>query len=239
MITQRIQKLQGHADWLLSAFLGLRLNYGLLKPILGDLEDGVPQPPPRVLYNGLAAIRTTLFRSCVLDLVRLAWDDDSRAASAANLMKALQEPEVIHWVVESQATSHIETRDGGDERVGRHLARIEESNAEVRRRHVRQLLEALNDAWSRLEAMPSKKHFIAMRDKHIAHLEVRLTAAGYEPLDIGTLGVRRRDLAAGIVAMEEITRLLNAALRDSDFLMARTTQMFDSHGERFWMALQK
>lgn len=238
MITQRIQKLQGHADWLLSAFLGLRLNYGLLKPILGDLEDGVPQPPPRVLYNGLAAIRTTLFRSCVLDLVRLAWDDDSRAPSAANLMKALQEPEVIHWVVESQATSHIETH-GDDERGARHLARIEESNAEVRRHHVRQFLEALNDAWSRLEAMPSKKHFITMRDKHIAHLEVRLTAAGYEPLDIGTLGVRRRDLAAAVGAMEEITQLLNRALRDSDFLMERTTQMFDSHGERFWMALQK
>ena len=84
---QRLRKLQGHVSLLLGGFVGLRLNYGLLKPTLGDLRDGVPHPPPGVHYPGVPALRTVLFRSCVLDLVKLAWDTDDRTPSVAGLMK--------------------------------------------------------------------------------------------------------------------------------------------------------
>ena len=229
----RLQKLQGRADQLLSGFIGLRLNYGLLKPILGDLSAGIPHPPPRVHYQGLEAIRTMLFRLCVLDLVKLAWDTGSRTPSLAGLMKALQDQEVVESITEFHGTPRL-SEEGVSEGELRHRARIAESNAEVRRSQVRGQLVELESLWSRFDKAPSKQHFLTMRNKHIAHLEVSFDGTTYAPLDITTLEVRRRDLDTAVTDMERIVWLLNAILRDSDFAMERTAKMFDSGGEQFW-----
>lgn len=236
---ERIRKLQGHANLLLSSFLGLRLNYGLLRPILGDLGAGVPQPPPRVLHHGLSAIRTTLFRSLVLDLVKLAWDKDERTPSVANLMRALKDRDVVRRIVELHSPSHVEPDEDEEERITRHRARVEEIDAERRREQVMQQLVALNESWSRLDSMPSKSDFIAMRHRHIAHLQVSLKGDAYQPLDFSSLGVRRGDLGFAVARMEEITWLLNAILCDSDFMMSRATEMFDESGVGFWKTLQE
>lgn len=231
----RLQKLQGHADQLLSSFIGLRMNYGLLKPILGDPSAGVPHPPPRVHYRGISALRNILFRSCVLDLVKLAWDTDHRTPSVSGLMTALQDQDVIRSVIEFHSTPRL-SDEGASERELRHRARIAESNADVRRSQVRQQLDDLDALWSQFDGASIKQHFITMRDKHIAHLEVRLEGTTYAPLDVTTLEVRRRDLDTAVTAMERLVWLPTAILRDSDFAMDRTAEMFDSDGEQLWRA---
>ncbi len=239
MNTQRLQKLQGHTDTLLSGFLGLRLNFALLNPLLGNRKANIPQPPPGVLYHGISAVRTTLFRACVLDVVKLAWDTDERAPSIANLMAILGESEIRSLLIEQQIGAFILTDKGDDTWTPEQLQAIENRERERYREQVAQQFAQLTDFWTTLDTMSCKAGFIAMRHKHIAHLEVRLQGNTYEPLDITALSIRRGDLEDAVKLMGRIVWLLNAIIRDSDFAMDQAEQSFDTNAKRFWRRLSR
>jgi hypothetical protein len=237
MNLQHVQKLQGHTNALVHAFLGFRLNYGLLKPLLGNPHEPVDQPPSGVLHTGVSALRNTLFFSCVLDVVKLTWDRDPRPPTIAKLVAALEDPDVVNLVVRQQAAAVAQSREQGDMYQRQWLEQIERDEAERRRLQVVDLLDRLRASWSEFDASSFKDGFLTMRDKHIAHLELRSVGSGYEPVHLGTLGVSPSDLALAVSTMEGIIWNLNAILRDADFQMASATRMFDDQGRKFWKSL--
>jgi hypothetical protein len=238
MTVQRLEKLQGHTNALVHAFLGLRTNYGLLKPLLGEPHELVGQPPSGVLRNGLSALRYTLFFSCVLDVVKLAWDTDPRAPSVINLLGVLNDPAIVNLIVVQQAAALRIPREAGDEQYARQLEKIELAEVERRRVQVHDQLSRLRASWQSFDSVSFKDAFLILRAKHIAHLEVRLVSDGYQPVDIGTLGVSHGDLGIAVSAMESLVWCLNAVVRDADFQMEHASKMFDRIGRNFWSHLK-
>jgi hypothetical protein len=238
MTAQRLEKLQGHTNALVYAFLGLRVNYGLLKPLLGDTDELVVQPPAGVIRNGLSALRYTLFFACVLDIVKLAWDPDreKRAPTITSLLDALGDHAIIELIVAQQAAAFVIPREAGDRQYEQQLREIERTQAERQRARIEDLLRRLRSQWQDFDAA-FKDPFMTMRDKHIAHLEVRLGGDGYQPVDIGTLGVSHGHLGVAVSAMEGLVWILNAIVRDADFQMERASKIFDRDGRRFWKHL--
>lgn len=116
------------------------------------------------------------------------------------------------------------------------LRQLERAEAERRRLHIDDLLGRLQSQWQAFEAA-FKAPFVTMRDKHIAHLEVRLERNGYRPVDIGGLGVSHGDLGSAVSAMESLVWMLNAIIRDADFQMEEASEIFDRNGQRFWHRL--
>src|SRR5687768_9431336 len=110
----RLQKVTGHAQLLLDAFLGLRLNYGLLKPLVADPDEHLALPSRGQLHTGISAIRTTLFFACVLDVVKLAWDEDDRTPSLVNLVGALRDPALLKQLRELHGDSVLTSRQPDD-----------------------------------------------------------------------------------------------------------------------------
>ena len=86
-----MRKFRSHSESLLDAFVGLRLNYALLKPLLGDLDQPIPHVHSDGLRSGLPALRITLITVGVLDAVKLSWDKDPRTRTLRNIMAALDE----------------------------------------------------------------------------------------------------------------------------------------------------
>lgn len=237
MTTQRLEKLQGHADALVKAFLGLRLNYGLLKPLLGHPGEPLDEPPPGVLRTGVLALRNTLFFSCVLDVVKLSWDNDARTPSIANLIKAVEEPGVVDFIVAHHTAAAVKRRRRSYEYDEQHMRVYQRTEAERQNLNLHSCLSGLRETWQQLDTEAFKSSFLVMRDKRIAHLELRSTSAGYEPVHLGTLGVSPADLETSISAMESIVHDLNDLLRDADFQMERAAKAFDGHGASFWKSL--
>jgi hypothetical protein len=237
-MTPRLEKLSGHAHSLLDAFLGLRLNYALLRPLLGDPDSPVVLLPRGHFQLGVPALRATLFYACVLDVAKLSWDDDSRSPSLVNLISALRDPAFLRILRDAHGNTVLTPREPGDADYEEALRRIDETRRESQIKHFDAVCDRVFEAWERFDSLPSKASFLTMRDKHVAHLEVRLQAGSYLPVDIGTLGMRRGDLGAAISGMEGLVRDITEVFRMSDFQMTAAGEMFDRGGESFWSQRQ-
>jgi hypothetical protein len=226
--------LRESADELLGAFLGLRLNYGLLAPLLGDASLPFTMPPRRQFVHGISALRNTLFFSCVLDVVKLSWDRDRRTASIANIIADLKKPEVLRLVKDNPPFPFViprEHHDGEDEEA---LCAFEEVQNDKRRKQVDKQLARLLSLWTDYEAQPFKDAFTTLRDRHIAHLEVRIHDGEYKPLDVDGLNILRSDMNNALKLLGPIVVELNRILRDADFALDRAVSSFDQNGRRFW-----
>ncbi|HEY7766891.1 hypothetical protein [Longimicrobium sp.] len=234
---EQLTRLQEYADALLGAFLGLRLNYGLLAPLLGGVDLPISTPPRRQLVHGLSALRNTLFFSCALDVVKLSWDRDRRTASVANIVAQLERPEVLQLVKDNPLFSVVIPRKSYDEGDKEGLRAIEEAENHRRRVQIDKQLTRLLALWTDYENHGFKNAFITLRDQHLAHLEVRPQGGGYEPLDINGFKILRSDLATALKLLGPIIVEINRIVRDADFALDQAAKAFDQDGRRFWEPL--
>src|SRR5438445_236995 len=109
---QRIHKLQDHAEALLDAYRGLRMNYALLELLLPN-RDLTARLGSGLGREGFLALRQTLFLSCGLDVAKLSLDRDPRTPSLTNLMAALGETDVV-TNLRDRATRFTVPREPGD-----------------------------------------------------------------------------------------------------------------------------
>lgn len=234
---EQLTRLRESADELLGAFLGLRLNYGLLAPLIGDASLPFSMPPRRQFVHGISALRNTLFFSCVLDVVKLSWDRDRRTASISNIIAQLERPEVLRLVKDNPPFPFVIPREHHDGKGEEALLAFEKIQNDKRREQVDEQLARLLKLWADYQAQPFKDAFTTLRDRHIAHLEVRIEAGEYKPLDINGLNILRSDLSNALKLLGPIVVELNRIVRDADFALDSAVSSFDQNGRRFWHAL--
>jgi hypothetical protein len=129
-------------------------------------------------------------------------------------------------------------RERGDEDQEDALRAIEADWKYRRWARVDAMCNLIFAEWAEFDRLPFKDAFRTMRDKHIGHLEVRISNGGYRVLDLNSLGIKRGDLGEAITRMESLVTKLTSVFRDADFQMDRAVQMFDTHGRKFWSVLR-
>jgi AbiU2 len=198
MNDQALSKIRGHTEHLLDLHIGLRNKYTLLSPLLpGGFVFEEKRTGPATL--GLDVLRVSLFLSCVQDLVKATVDKDKRAPSLLNIMFMLADPSICDILRRTYAESGSKSADE-DMRVD-----FDSTNAQ------------LQDDWQHLQHTTQLNSCQLIRNKLIAHTEVRLADSSYSLLDISSLGLKWTDVGALMLQLEDIVVALNKIVRCSSF----------------------
>ena len=230
-IDECVRKLEGHGAALLDAYRGLRQSFAMLEPILpsGRVSRALSNAAGR---EGLAALRQALFLGCALDVAKLSLDKNSRTPSLVRLVASLDQAAVVA-ALRSRSSHYCLPRKPGDDTDEASLRKIEEVEESARGKAFDERLASLREGWAVLSAEPLRP-FAVLRDKYIAHLELRCRNGEYAPIDLGDLGLKWSDLGEAIAAMEPLVLGLTAVIRAADFDMPAAVHHFERVRDDFW-----
>ncbi|MFI2810769.1 hypothetical protein [Microbulbifer zhoushanensis] len=230
----KIQKLEGHASQLLDGFIHLREKYALLHPMLFD-ENVVKLRGSNLQARGFLTLRHSLFLTCAQDIAKLTFDKDKRAPSIRKLFEELKEHSISSSLKDSFSiwkSPSLESEK--DPEIAEALKRIEVREQEGRRRQFEEILCSAQNAWATLSNAAYMKGFLTIRDKITAHTEVQHVVDKYQPIDIGTLGIKWGDLKRAIEEMQELVESLNLLIRNSGFAWDQLDHELSKASENFW-----
>jgi hypothetical protein len=232
-VEERVRKLEGHAAALLDSYRGLRQSFALLEPLLptAALSQTLGSGSSR---EGFAALRQALFLGCALDVWKLCLDADCRTPSITRLVEDLGgAPEVVA-ALRCRAAHFRLPRQPGDEPDEASLRQFEQGEQDQRAAAFDGQLDGLRKDWAALRAGALLSPFAVLRDKYIAHLELRFTNGAYAPIELRDVGLQWSDLGRAIVAMEPLVRGLGSVVRSSVFDMAGAVAHFEKVRDDFW-----
>lgn len=230
----QIEKLEAHAGHLLDAFIGLREKYAMLEPMLFD-PDTTRNRGARDQARGFQILRSSLFLSCVQDIAKLTLDADKRTPSIRNLVGALDESAVVAELEDRYAIWVIPSvEEESDPEIAAALKRMDERERVERREQFREHLAELRDLWTKLSTAPAMTGFLTVRDKVSAHTEVRFVADKYQLVDIGTLGIKWRDLRESIESMQRLVELIGLTVRNAGFAWDSLDHQLSKASKSFW-----
>jgi hypothetical protein len=215
MNSQTLAKIRGHSEQLLDLHVGLRNKHALLSPLLPDgFVSKESRTGPAAL--GLHVLRVSLFLSCVQDLVKATVDKDKRAPSLVNIMSMLSNPSISEglraaYVANWTESAMCDVTDEFDSTVAQ-----------------------LNVDWQHLEATPQLNSCQLIRDKLIAHTEVRFADSSYSLLDVSSLGLKWTDVGALMLQLEDLVIALNKIIRCSSFDFDDLDAKLNTARKEFW-----
>lgn len=204
-MNERIEKLTGHAEILLNAYLGLRAKLEVLKPIIFD-EFTARKHSAKRRARGFQVIRQSLFESCVLDVHALAFDKDARTPSVHGFVKALQEDSVRALLRDNQKRAAV-----FDKKYGRIL-----------------------EEWNSLETRSWAQAFRDLRDQRISHLELKKVGNEYKRLDVSSLGLKWNDIEEAVNLLERLVLDLMGVVRDEGYDLENIKRALENDGKAFW-----
>jgi hypothetical protein len=190
----RADKVRGHAEHVLDAFLRLRATYAVLDPLLFNSEL-------RARWTSGAGIRgretlvASLLYMCVLEASKLATDRYSQTPSLRNLDASLDDKAVVAELRNSYAEWNLPS-NSDDPDVIRLLERMEAQEKTVREAEFNSLVSEFRQGWSEFVSSNTFGAFKTLRDKVIAHTKcvMRTTSTvltTWPPSDSGSLTFER------------------------------------------------
>lgn len=231
---ERIAKLRSHTDHLIDGVLGLAMNSALLAPLIRDSGMAVHMRKGE-RAAGFLALRHTLFMSCALDIAKFAYDEDKRSPSLAKLMTALKaDPTLVARLREDFAAYKLHPRPGGVASPAE-LAAISARITDERRMLFDRFLAEAAAEWDVFQSQRYAEGFHTLRDKYIAHLELRPNeSGGYAPLALDSLGLQWDDIGDAVTRIAALAKTLSTLIRNADFSMDAALDMYKESGNAFW-----
>lgn len=233
----RSEKAAGHAAHMLDAFLRLRETYAMLEPVLFDGEVvGRWGAGPRA--RGRQILINTLLYSSVLEAAKIALDSDPRAPSLANLDQVLDDARAVETLREAYAVwnLHVAMQDE-DAEVAKILEASERRDEAERRQQFDRLVAEFRARWATLKVSTALASFRIMRDKLIAHTEVRHEEGKYAVLNVATLKLKYGDLGAVVRDLEPLVNLATLIFRAVSFDFVDLDDQLGRSSRAFWAAL--
>jgi hypothetical protein len=215
MNNQALAKIRGHSEHLLDLHVGLRNKHALLSPLLpgGSVSKEIRTGPAAL---GLRVLRVSLFLSCVQDLIKATVDKDKRAPSLVNIMSMLSNPSILEALRTAYVANETTFAEGD--------ASLEFDST----------VAQLNEDWQHLEATPQLTSCQLIRDKLIAHTEVRFADPSYSLLDVSSLGLKWTDVGALMLQLEDLVIAVNRIVRCSSFDFDDLDSKLTRAREEFW-----
>ncbi len=186
-----IKKYRGHLKHLNQAYYGLNARYALLEPMYINANLIA-----RNNNKGFNILRQSLLFDCVLNIVNITYKTREERVPSIELIgeKILNNQNIIEQL-HKELLGH-ESIEGTD---------WENYHSEGFWSNVEECKKLLPN----LLSSDTIKAFKTLRDKRIAHLEVKLNNGNYELLDITTLGLKWADIGEAIQTIESALKLLN------------------------------
>ena len=229
---KKIAKSKGHAENLLEAYIWLRAKFAVAEPLFIDSSSS---PKLAAIYHlpALNIMRHMLYCDCALDVVKLSSDNDRRTPSISNMIKALLIPEVCSCFrcAYAQRRPAIDCSDQNAREIAENLKRRQEKRllAEYDR-----TWENLQRQWDEFCSRPWLRSFEMLRNKYIAHLELRPREEEYEIIDFAKMGLKIEDLREALDDMKGMILNLNRLIRIASYPMDEKIKQLNRIAREIW-----
>lgn len=234
-MSEQVHKIQAHAEHLLDGFLGLRERYVMLSPMLFN-QQVIDSYGKGSKARGFSIIRNNLFLFCCQDIAKLCLDAYDKSPSIKKIVERLaSQPDLVKQLEEQYAVLFIEPpASEKDPAVLAALARKEKREEQERRTKFQELLCELNGRWSDLASSTTLNAFKIIRDKLAAHIDVHLIEGKYQLIDIGTLGIKWKDLGVTINSMQRLIELIGLVVRSASFMWDSLDHQLEKASDGYW-----
>lgn len=232
-LRKRIRKLKAQNAAVLDRYIGLRLQFALLQPLLDD-EQTIERWATGPRARGFGTLRVTLYRACALEAVNLIRDRDPRTASLKNLVDSLEEEEIRDALEVEYTELGPLPKDAALAPVRDLLIADRETRAAELTEEFHERLAQLQRAYSRLAGSGTVSRFKSLRNKSIAHAEVVREEREWSLFDPAALDLRWSDLGPLVDALEEPVQLATSVFRQASFDFEMLTEQHDRVSTGFW-----
>jgi hypothetical protein len=185
-LNQQIDKLKGHVLIFSEEFRDLIQSFEMLVPIAED-EALLKRFSKTKRARGLAIIRWGLIQECIIGVTKLTYDPEPQNPTAGRLIEAILDPpsqalrdklkEVFSVPIKPALPPERQTED--DLAVWAEIERIETQELQ---QTFDQYLPELKKHWDWFSQY--RDAFKQLRDKKLAHIDVRLVGQSYEIIDV-------------------------------------------------------
>lgn len=208
-----LKKKKAHLEHITAAFHGLNEKYSLLEPMLFD--DSLTRKHNNY---GFAVIRQSLFFNCVIDIVNIIKQGDKKTPSIEGISEIFSCEASI-----KKLHDNIVYCDAfkGIEHLEKYQSNAFNQNVKKTEEDIINLLE-----------LDIYKSFLTIRDKRIAHLELKYEDGEYQLLDISTLNLNWTDLKAIVGRLKTTVANLNIILTGVN--IADRAKINEKMKNKFW-----
>jgi hypothetical protein len=184
-----------------------------LRPMLRnvDLIARMGGTPRRA---GFEQLRTTLYWSVVLELMKLCGDRDTRTASVPSIIQELRDPAVRNVLLKKHSRPGLPRMH--EESYAQWRNHSSQERARLRRQFRDRYLR-LRKNFTALKRSREFKAFKKVRNQALAHRQVVTTKGDIRPLDLGLLKLKVGDENKLLELTREIAVDLNSIVRGASF----------------------
>lgn len=207
----------------------------MLQPLL--FEQGVVDAwGKREKHRGFVVLRNSLFLTCAQDIAKITCDEDPRTPSIRNLMLGLSDEKVRAALRDRFKQWRIPVADSEveDTELIEAFRRLEQVEEAERSAQFESLYAEALIAWASLSSDPAITAFRTVRDKVTAHSELKYHVDKYQPMDIGTLGIRWGDLRMCMERMQRLIEIIGMIVRTSSFAWDSLDEQLSRSARNFW-----
>lgn len=232
-LEQRIAKIQAHTERLRDLLIGAHTVFTILRPMNVD-EELVDRHSRENRGAGFDAIRHVLYWNLVQELVKIVADDDCRVPSIHNLRSHLADAQVKAVLQQKYSAwgSPAKESDAPD------VKEFWRENSKRREREGRQKFDALyGKAMKESAALLGStvlEGIKKVRDKHLAHNELRFQDGSYRFTEVRTYGLKYGDEKALLEQARQVFDDFFELVSRASFDWERSKAMMERDAELFW-----
>lgn len=182
-------------------------------------------------HTGFSQLRNWLYWDFIQELVKLCDDSDGRTPSISQLRKALAEPAIRASLKEQFSHRTWPPMKGNDPSVARYFREREEEELRL----------CFDETYSRFQrssagllSSNALTGYVTIRDKLIAHNELRKTDAGYTFFDIKVLKLKYGEERKTLELARDVVDDSNLLVRNSSFVWDSFLQQQTEDVCKFW-----
>ena len=200
-----IQKLHGHSDKLHDLYLGVVRTYSVLHPMIFSEDDVCNRSRSGPGYVGFKIIRESLYFSLIQDIANLVFDNGRTNPSIVNTINLLNRDGVKKELRTRYTAPHY------------HCAELDQVWALNRGREFDSYRSELYEKADKLLDHPYAKAAKSMRDKLIAHRDLRFVDGNYQIPDAKEFKLKWNSLEVMIDLLKPIVDRINHVVRQTGF----------------------
>lgn len=234
-MSAQVLKTQAHAEHLLDGFLGLRERYAMLAPMLYN-QEVIDSHGKGSKARGFSIIKNNLFLFCCQDIAKHCLDAYDKSPSIKTIVERLaDQPDLVKRLEDQYSIWFSKPpRNEKDPSVLAAIAKSEKLEERERRAKFQELLRELNDRWLELSGSAALNAFKTIRDKAAAHIDVHLIDGKYQLIDIGTLGIKWKDLGETIKLIQRVVELIGLIVRSASFAWDSLDHQLEKASNGYW-----
>ena len=238
MNKEGFSKLNWEIGALIEMLIGAYAGYFHWMPMMFN-EDLVQRINAEKRGYGFLHFRNLAYRMLILDLVNLCADDDKngRTPSIKVIWEKLATPTSKAFLEELYANHGLRSLRANNPEYPRRVVRI---HKELARKSFEEVFDETGKLVGRLLLSPTLKGYREVRDKLLAHRELRLEGGKYATLDIGTLGLKYGQERELLDQARDITDRFNHMVRNASFGWDTVEKNETKNAGKFWgLTLEK